>query len=238
MTRWAPHKYYKIGVSKGISEKILSSALKQAHRTQDKDLPPILTLGHLAFQIDIPYWKIRQYVTRESRILDSYIYRYTGYRTFNIKKKLKRKRKEVEYRVISVPEIDLMKTQRWIDKFILTKIDTSPFSYAFTMGKSISDCAEQHLGCKWLIKIDLRNFFESLYEIQVYKIFKDCGYNNLVSFELARICTKSTKSKLRLEYNYWRTKRSMRITEYNRIDIGHLPQGAPTSPKLANLIVK
>lgn len=147
---------------------------------------------------------------------------------------IKIKKRSSGYRNICVPEPDLLKVQRWIDKFILSQVKASPYSYAFENGQSIVQCAEQHLGCKWLIKIDLRNFFESLSEIQVYRVFRDLGYQNLISFELARICTKLGTSTS----NVWKNKHEEGIDAYKSSVIGHLPQGAPTSPKLANLIVR
>ena len=158
------------------------------------------------------------------------------YRSFSIKKR------SGGWRRISVPQFELLKVQKYIDHFVLSKIADSSYSYAFKSKTSIADCANQHLGCRWLVKIDLRHFFESLSEMQAYRVFTEAGYNNLVSFELARLCTKVlpvtakkySKPNWRsgghiLRYSFYKDK-------YNRI--GHLPQGVPTSPRLSNLIVR
>jgi len=125
----------------------------------------------------------------------------------------------------------------------LSNVKDSPYSYAFKRGFSIVDCAQQHLGCTWLIKIDLRHFFESLSEIQAYHVFVDLGYSKLIAFEMARLCTKVLQPYARkYQKRRWRswTSKNLPISDYrdkyNRI--GHLPQGVPTSPKLANLIVR
>lgn len=223
MTRWAPNLYRREGIAQGISLEIINSSLKNAHISQNAGFPAILTLKHLAVHTNVPYVVLRNIVSR----------RIEPYRTFSIRKYGGGRRN------ISVPSYHLMNIQRWIDKFILSKIPPNPHSYAFHPGQSILACAEQHLGCKWLVKVDLRHFFESLSEIQVYHIFKEIGYNNLISFEMARLCTKVSRwgsRKYRLPN--WTTNNTYSIHNYNNGRIGHLPQGAPTSPKLANLIVR
>jgi RNA-directed DNA polymerase len=236
MTRWVPYVYRTEGERLGISLDIITDALKQAHLLQDKGLPAILSLGHLSFHTDIPYWKLRAFVARKLVIkgADSEpkaFQVYEPYRSFAIRKQ------SGGYRRICVPESDLLRVQQWIDRFILSRIKASPYSYAFEKGQSIIKCAEQHIGCKWLIKIDLRNFFESLSEIQVFRVFRDLGYSSLVAFELARICTKVRNSKRSIGLK-WTNNRQRSIKAYQHPIIGHLPQGAPTSPKLANLIVR
>jgi len=222
MKHWSPHLYKIYGKENKKADELLENALNQAEILQNKRLPVILTLGHLAKHTGISYSILRKLVARENK----------AYKIFKIKKR------SSGYRVICVPNKDLLKIQKWINKFVLSKLESSPFSYAFEQGQSIVDCAAQHLGCRWLIKIDLRNFFESLSEIQVFRIFKEAGYNNLLSFEMARLCTKQAKGGWKYHSKYWKNNFSGIIKEYNADIIGHLPQGAPTSPKLANLIVK
>lgn len=65
MTRWAPHSYLREGESRGIALPVLKESLRQAHILQDKGLPPVLTLGHLAFHTNVPYWKLRAFVARQ-----------------------------------------------------------------------------------------------------------------------------------------------------------------------------
>lgn len=235
MTRWAPFLYLRKGREKGVGFDTLKESLRQAHLLQDFGLPPILTLNHLSFHTDVPYPKLRTYVTRRGQDEDDDFgnmigNEYDPYRHFNIRKRSGGLRK------IYVPEPDLMKTQIWIDRNILSNVKGSPFSYAFEKGQSIADCASQHLRCRWLIKLDVRNFFESLSEKQAYGVFRDIGYQSLVSFELARICTRARRNDDHLKEK-WRNRRRTNIKIYSYPTVGYLPQGAPTSPKLANLIV-
>jgi RNA-directed DNA polymerase len=222
MNRWAPHLYRQEAISRGIPGEIVESALHQAHKLQNAGLPAILSLGHLAFHTNVAYSFLRKTVCR----------RLDPYRTFPI-----RKRNGGE-RYINVPHPDLLQVQKWIDRFILSNIPASPYSYAYCKGQSIVECAQQHLGCNWLIKVDLRHFFETLSEIQAYRVFSEIGYGNLISFEMARLCSKVLKRNSRkYQKSNWLSNAPSPIGDYNDERIGHLPQGAPTSPKLANLIV-
>ena len=132
-----------------------------------------------------------------------------------------------------------MKLQRWINKYILILQKVHPCSFAFSPGSSIVKCAARHTGAKWLVKMDITNFFGSISEIQVYRVFSELGYQPLVSFELARITTCITRGSIRVQMPQWRShKENMAIREYSYPVIGHLPQGAPTSPMLSNLVMK
>jgi RNA-directed DNA polymerase len=223
MNLWAPHLYRQEAIRRGIPDEIVELALHQAHKLQNAGLPAILSLGHLAFHTNVDYSFLRNTVCR----------RFDPYRAFQIRKR------DGGARYINVPHTNLLQVQKWIDRFILSNIPASPYSYAYCKGQSIVECAKQHLGCIWLIKVDLRHFFESLSEIQAYRVFSEIGYGNLISFEIARLCSKVLKHNSRkYQKPNWLSNAPSPIDDYNDERIGHLPQGAPTSPKLANLIVR
>ena len=220
MSHWQPVCYINEGRKKGISDDILNNAQAIGEKINTK-MPVIFSLNHLAFLTDIKYRTLRAFIRRKGK----------PYRVFRIHKR------SGGFRIISIPCSNLLYVQRWIDKFILRNLSKSNYSYAYESGKRIQDCASQHLGCKWLIKIDLRDFFQSLSEIQVYHVFKNQGYSELVSLELARLCTRihSLKCK-KYRSKYW-TSDIKKYKFYFEKRIGNLPQGAPTSPRLSNAIL-
>jgi RNA-directed DNA polymerase len=77
----------------------------------------------------------------------------------------------------------------------------------------------------------LHDFFGSVDERQVYRIFTALGYEPLISFELARICTRLRASHRDDAPPVGRYA----IDAYTSSSLGTLPQGAPTSGALANL---
>ncbi|MCB0138740.1 MAG: RNA-directed DNA polymerase [Caldilineaceae bacterium] len=221
-----PHTYVTEGRKRGVSNQILRDSLEQARKVQEKGLPPVLTLRHLSSLTNVEYKLLRKIVARRQD---------DAYRSFLITKHSGGKR------VICVPHPSLKRVQRWINQKILMNVSTHWRSYAYSRNSSIVDCAQQHCGCNWLIKLDIRQFFESITEIQVYQVFQNLGYQPLVSFELARICTRTYSSYNELELNKkWLSQPEAYsvIPFYQYKYLGHLPQGAPTSPMLANLVCK
>jgi RNA-directed DNA polymerase len=131
-----------------------------------------------------------------------------------------------------------MKAQRWIAGNVLNNVSVHQCSYAFKPGGSILKCASRHTGARWLIKLDISGFFGSITEIRVYNVFRSLGYQPLVSFELARLTTHAPTASERYKSATWLAKDySGTIFSYKRKHIGYLPQGAPTSPMLSNLVM-
>jgi RNA-directed DNA polymerase len=125
-----------------------------------------------------------------------------------------------------------MKLQRWIAQNILNTVKPHDASHAYAPGCDLVNAAQRHAGCRWLVKMDVRSFFESITERAVYRVFRALGYNALLSFEMSRLCT-------RLDPDGFRgNQQDASPLPYQERPEGHLPQGAPTSPMLANLAVR
>lgn len=110
-------------------------------------------------------------------------------------------------RIISQPSKKLKGLQSWILVNILNKLNVSTSCKGFEQGSSTFNNAEPHRNANAILTIDLKDFFFTVKQKQVFNIFKAIGYNNLMSVIFSNICT------------------------YNEC----LPQGSPCSPKLANL---
>lgn len=187
----------KIKGNKNFKDAIYSYAQK----LHVQNLPVIFNLYHLSKYIKTDYMFLHNLVSNPMT---------KHYSSFLIKKKFTlRKRK------IYVPSIDLLQVQKWINFTILHKVNISANSTAYSTGNSNIKNAKKHLGSQVLIKADIANFFESITEKHVYKIFKNLGYTKYLSFCFTKICTVCEKNKLCF-----------------------LPQGAPTSPLLANIVCK
>ncbi len=111
-------------------------------------------------------------------------------------------------RMISQPCRKLKAVQAWILHNILYKIKSSEYSQGFDLGNSISKNAQVHIGNNCVLNLDIKNYFNTIDFKRVYKLFLKIGYNYEASYILAKLCTYKDC----------------------------LPQGAPTSSKLANLI--
>ena len=111
-------------------------------------------------------------------------------------------------RNITAPYYTLKLIQRWILDNILANVKIHRCAHGFRAEKSIISNVQMHVDQKELLKIDLKDFFPSIGIDRVIRVFQEIGYTKEVSFYLARICCYEEA----------------------------LPQGAPTSPALSNII--
>jgi RNA-directed DNA polymerase len=223
MSIWSPHLYRAEGAAKGVPNDVVAAALEQTSLLSARRIPPLLTLRHLAAYCGVDYIGLRKVIQRTSD---------DSYRTFQVRKRLG------GHRQISVPCESLMRTQRWIHCYVLRHQSVHSIAYAFLPERGILECASQHCGAKWLVKIDVRQFFESISEKQVYRVFVELGFSRLLAFELARICTRLSDSPgRRMALARWQGRDGYNFYNHGPW-IGHLPQGAPTSPMLSNLAMR
>ena len=213
MSNWDPQQFRKEGQRRGTAPNILDAAERIASNTRgvNQYFPPIFSLRHLAHLADVDYHFIRKVADRSN--LDPY-------EVFRIKK-----RNSNGYRIICAPEWQLLVTQRWIVQNILRYARPHAASYAFSPQKKIKDAATLHCESKWLIKMDVRRFFESISEIAAYRVFNSLGYEPLISFELARICTRLGSNTRTRQKPRWEAKR--RVQQIERYRHGRLGPPAP-----------
>jgi len=216
-------RFKSIGRREGVDDTVLKNALAARKRIYDKDprITPVLTLRHLSELVDVPYIYLRKLVGRRAS---------RPYRFFYLKKRVPGRS---SVRMISVPNSTLRHIQQWIVTHILQYTTAHEASFAFHPGSRPFEAAEEHCGCNWLLKIDLQDFFHTVSEGRVALVFVDLGFNRLMAFELARLVTVACERPARSETEErWTT-----IPYYQCEHEGMLPQGAPTSPMLANLVM-
>lgn len=111
-------------------------------------------------------------------------------------------------REIRAPYPSLLYMQNWIYKEILLKCKVNATAHGFVRKRSILTNANVHKSQAYLLKMDIKDFFPSIPINRIVQVFKDIGYINDVAFYLASICCLDEA----------------------------LPQGAPTSPALSNIV--
>ena len=229
MNSWRPQQYRRDAIETGADRRIVELAVRTGALTvaKHRDRPPVLSLGHLAHMVDVPYAFLRRVVSRGE---------FDPYRLFRIRKRVTSGRKR--YRIICVPDPQLVRTQTWIARNILRTAAPHLSSTAFAQGDDIVSAAEIHCDARWLIKLDMESFFESITEISAYRVFRGLGYQPLVAFELGRLCTRVRRLHGICKNHRWRGRSwNSKIPAYSSRELGYLPQGAPTSPMLSNLSV-
>jgi RNA-directed DNA polymerase len=121
-------------------------------------------------------------------------------------------------RRIAAPRTPLRKIQRKILDEILAKVPVHDACHGFVQGRSTVTNAKPHERAAIVIKMDLRDFFPSVHYRRVKGLFEQLGYGEEVAGTLAGLTTYRPKVGERVVWP------------------GMLPQGAPTSPAIANLV--
>ena len=129
-------------------------------------------------------------------------------------------------RLISKPRPSLQKAQQWVQDNILCDQPLHPTAMAFRRGVSIVDNARLHSGSQVVVRLDLKDFFPTITFARVRGLFESFGYNPGVASVLALLCTDSP----RVMVSFDGRKHVVPVGERA------LPQGACTSPALANLV--
>lgn len=270
MPSFSPQHYRRVGRQLRVDDAVLDAALGVAARitATAPDRAVVFTLRHLAALSGTSYLLLRDWVGRWGA---------EPYREFFLAKKPDHRKTAKPgrrlRRRIAAPAPMLMRQQRWLVERVLRHAPRHPASQAFHRKADIVETARLHCRSTWLIKMDIRNFFESIFEPKVYEVFLALGYPRLLAFELTRLCTRIVphgrfdgtderrhalfhpgrgpkfydrvssrpdsfgnrsmrQSDKRAEYYY-----GARGSEHIPLPLGSLPQGAPTSPLLANLAV-
>ena len=138
-----------------------------------------------------------------------------------------RKKRSGGVRLIESPKQTLKEAQVKILREILDRVSTHPAAHGFVAGRSVMTNAKSHVGKGIVIKFDLTNFYTTVGYSRVVAIFRELGYSREAAIWLGLLTTNAVpgnmpfdRQKLYSLLPYWRR---------------HLPQGAPTSPALANL---
>jgi hypothetical protein len=143
------------------------------------------------------------------------------------------------FRLIEAPKERLRALQRRILREILDLVPAHPAAYGCVRGRSVLDNAALHAGSPLLLKLDLRDFFLGIRASRVHALFRALGYPCAVARILTGLSTHCTPIQVlrgapRTEYASVEERRRHRAWVRQFME-RHLPQGAPTSPALANL---
>jgi hypothetical protein len=129
-------------------------------------------------------------------------------------------------RVIEQPKPRLKALQRRILHEVLDWIPVHEAAHGFVRGRSARTHALPHTGRRVVVRLDLEDFFAAVAAARVYGIFRSAGYPEAVAHTLTGLCTNAVPLSASVPEHF-------RLSR--RLATPHLPQGAPTSPALANL---
>jgi len=143
-------------------------------------------------------------------------------------------------RLIEAPKERLKEIQRQIRMRILDAVPAHEAAHGFVRGRSIKTFVAPHVGRRVVLRMDLREFFPSFAGARIQALFRLMGYPEPVADRLGGLCMTVTPAVVwkwpgpgagatgGIEPGVLGEARAL----YAR---PHLPQGAPTSPALANV---
>lgn len=133
-------------------------------------------------------------------------------------------------REICAPKGQLRWVQHQIYTKILSQVPVHDAAHGFIAGRSTVTNAEPHRGASMLLKFDLSDFFPTIHYFRVQGLFASLGYavgdgrfsnddaSSRIAPTLARLCVYAADA--------------------TRFGAGRVPQGAPTSPAISNLVCR
>lgn len=160
---------------------------------------------------------LREPEDRVRYIVDHLNQFYDEFKRYKIDKQGNKRKNKPQYiarygeywsRTINPPKDNLKTIQKRINTYLVDNIDLPCYAFGGIKSKDNIVNARMHKGQKYIFQTDLKDYFPYITHMMVYAMFVRNGF----SPDVASLLTKLTTYK------------------------GHLPQGAPTSTTIANLV--
>lgn len=135
-------------------------------------------------------------------------------------------------RLLEIPPEPKRVLQRRLLHRLLDHVAPHEAAHGFVAGRSVHTHASLHIQQQVVIRLDLADFFANTLAARVFLLFRALGFVAHVANALTALCTTSQsrvslRGALGAEY--------LNGNRYDIYSVNHLPQGAPSSPALANL---
>ena len=218
---WAQRKERDIvflgeGVSSGLEDRT-----GDEERLRRQNLPVLNHARVIAEAMDITVAELR-FLAFHRRVSQT-----SHYQRFKVPKKTGGER------LISAPMPRLKAAQKWILDHIVGKIEVHDAAHGFVPTRSIVSNASVHVGRDVVVNVDLKDFFPSIGYKRVKGLFRALGYSNAARTILALLCTEPEIETIELDGTKYHVMVNGTDGPQRR-----LPQGAPTSPAITNLICR
>jgi RNA-directed DNA polymerase len=203
--------------------------LAPASPLRDLDFPALPTPGDVAAWLGLPLqqldWfadELRQH--RRTAIPDLQHYTYAF-----------RRKPFGPPRLIEAPKPRLRTMQQRILHGILDRVPMHEAAHGFVKGRSCLTGAEHHVGAAVIVCFDIADFFLTTPLGRVHALFRSLGYPHSSARMLVRLCSTMTPQAVLDHVPGPHGHRRGSLRAYGN---PHLPQGAPSSPAIANLVAR
>ncbi len=205
---------------------LTSPRFAPAERFRQLEIPRLSTVGALADWLSMSIGELEWFADSQHRQGRTDVSALQHYRQIFIPKRAG------PPRLIEEPKPRLKAIQRKILAEILDRVPTHPAAHGFVRERSCVTAAAAHAGEATVLTVDLKNFFLKTRVSRVHALFHTLGYPEQTARALTGLVTTAAPLAVfrRLpdrDRHSWETQKTFSAR--------HLPQGAPTSPALANL---
>lgn len=133
-------------------------------------------------------------------------------------------------RLIEAPKPILAHAQRTLLRNIFDHVPAHDAAHGFVRGRAVVSAARPHVGSDVVIRVDLDAFFASVPVGRLFVTLCEIGYAREVAHRLTGLVTNTVPPAVLSAAPGTIDRRVDRLLRHV-----HLPQGAPTSPAVANL---
>lgn len=140
-------------------------------------------------------------------------------------------------RLLEIPAPRLRSIQRTVLRELLYPLELHDAAHGFVPGRSAVTGAAHHTGQHVVLNLDLQTFFAKVTAGRVFGTLRQAGYPEAVAHRLTGMLTHVVPPRV-LSQMPAGGDAAQRFALRQALSLPHLPQGAPTSPTLANLSLR
>ena len=183
-------------------------------RAAENELPALDSPQQLADALAVPLPMLR-WLTYHRDVAE-----FVHYERFSIPKR------DGSERPIWAPRPKLKQCQRWVLRNVLERLPMHGAAHGFMPARSIRSNSQPHGDSQMIVKMDLKEFFPTITQPRVKGVFRKAGYREQIATLVSLLCTESPRKVVEEDGK----------TLFVSLGPRCLPQGAPTSPALTNVI--
>lgn len=140
-------------------------------------------------------------------------------------------------RLLEIPEKRLRRAQRTLLEGVLALIPANDAAHGFIPGRSAITGAARHTDSDIVICLDLVTFFARVTAGRIYGTLRQSGISEPVAHTITGLCTNAVPPRVLAAMPQGGLPEE-RFALRRALAAPHLPQGAPSSPMLANLAIR
>jgi RNA-directed DNA polymerase len=139
-------------------------------------------------------------------------------------------------RLLEIPKPRLKEIQRRLLEQIVRSLPLHPAAHGSVPGRSVATCIAPHVHQAIVVRCDLESFFAAVTQPRVTGLMRRIGLDDEAARLVGGLTTAVVPYRVRQQLIPAVGDLAAHRRALARLAVGHLPQGSPTSPGLANAV--